>query len=1087
MTAAHTFFLKSIPLLFVLAAYGGPVGRVDPNTLRTPNYEVAGDAFVRHNGDRFNNRPLYCNQVSAIVVAGDRPLVRLGQGPVLNGTFMAALVRGDRARWLHDWTDRTSTYRPDRMAWRLKDDGFGATELILDAVPSAEGAGLALRLKIDHAQPGDRLVWVFGGAIHHKESVLHAWDVTTAGREKTLSRSFAPTDCLTNRVALDGARFVVHATTGAVANFAVAQCSVGSAGSVADAAAWGDPLKLLASSAATMPLACAVVELDGQRDEIYWTIQSVKNVRPGTLPQPTTPATFFTAGVRRAEAIGSRVVVESPDPLLDAQVAASCAVMDGVFRDGIYTHAGMRWGVPLLGWRTLFGGTAYGWHERVMMQARTCLARQLTKSDKMAAHADPRTGLSCQSTNSRLFGKGRVNMHHPWHYDMQSQFFDQLIHAWRWTGDAALETMLRPALELHLEYIRDCFDPDDDGLYESYANTWPTDDQWYNGGGTAEETAYAYTAHKAAADMARRAGDDATAKRHAARLAKIHARFMAKLWIPSKGHPGAYIEQGGHQRVHEDAWLYSIFCPIDAGMLDSFQSAQSLYYTEWGLEREKMPYGGQRVWTSNWVPSLWSLREMWPGDNYHLALAYFQTGLADEGWELLRGTFPLMAQYGPVPGDLGYPNGATDFNDCASMFCRTVVEGLFGYRPDYPSGVVTVAPQWPSTWTRASIKTPDVALKLDEGTYRIELAKPAALDLSLPVRAGKLSAVTVNGVPATWELRPGFGCSVARISVSKTNVATVVLTCEQPLPQFAAVSLEAEVGRKPDLSVVGARIVEPAVAPTNAGYHLAEALVQAGELPQRRLFKIAVKDPGAAAADAARMFKEVPAQSKWARVNLAEQFNGDVRAIFQQQYLSPRPATCSLRLATDGYSTWQMSLAKDHKAPVIDLGGVPALLEQGHQLRTPQGVPFRWDGQERNIAFTSMWDNWPREVVVPVHLQGEGIWFLLCGFTPPMQGRIANAELRLTYADQVVDKVELVPPLNFWSLCPFGRVDYDYARDGYCLPKQPPQTVQLGGNCRAILLNRRLRPGVALESVALETTSQETIIGLMGVSVLNPR
>ena len=224
---------------------------------------------------------------------------------------------------------------------------------------------------------------------------------------------------------------------------------------------------------------------------------------------------------------------------------------------------------------------------------------------------------------------------------MQSQFFDQLIHAWRWTGDPELEKMLRGALELHLEYIHDCFDPNDTGLYESYANTWPTDNQWYNGGGTAEETAYAYAGHKAALELARRAGDDAAVKRHEARLAKIHKSFMDKLWIPSKGYVGSYVEQGGHQRLHEDSWLYAIFCPIDAGMLDPCQAARSLYYTEWGLERRRCPTAASSCWTSNWVPSLWSLREMWPGDNYHLALAYFQTGLADDGWNVVRGTFPL--------------------------------------------------------------------------------------------------------------------------------------------------------------------------------------------------------------------------------------------------------------------------------------------------------------------------------------------------------------------------------------------------------------------------------------------------------------
>jgi len=50
---------------------------------------------------------------------------------------------------------------------------------------------------------------------------------------------------------------------------------------------------------------------------------------------------------------------------------------------------------------------------------------------------------------------------------------------------------------------KDCFDPDDDGLYESYINTLPTDSVWYNGGGSVEESSYAYSGHLAAMDMAR--------------------------------------------------------------------------------------------------------------------------------------------------------------------------------------------------------------------------------------------------------------------------------------------------------------------------------------------------------------------------------------------------------------------------------------------------------------------------------------------------------------------------------------------------------------------------------------------------------
>jgi hypothetical protein len=298
----------AVVLAAQVAARGGTAGRVDPETLRTPLYTPEGPAFVRHNGDRFNNRPLYCNQTSAIVVAGDRPLVRFGNGSVLDGTFMAALLRGNQARWLHDWSDVTAKYRPDRMQWILKDGRFGATTVTLDAVPPAEGPGMALRLRVENAQAGDQLLWVCGGAVQQKEGMLGAWDVTTSGRQKILTRGFSPDDCRGNRVTIDGERFIV-ASHARAKTAAVGQCSVACRIGIADAEAWSDPLKLWANAAqkpaqdpskATgknahptavvgraflpdrgslgseiaakdKPLACGVVPVDGPR-EIYWTM-----------------------------------------------------------------------------------------------------------------------------------------------------------------------------------------------------------------------------------------------------------------------------------------------------------------------------------------------------------------------------------------------------------------------------------------------------------------------------------------------------------------------------------------------------------------------------------------------------------------------------------------------------------------------------------------------------------------------------------------------------------------------------------------------------------------------------------------------
>ena len=113
------------------------------------------------------------------------------------------------------------------------------------------------------------------------------------------------------------------------------------------------------------------------------------------------------------------------------------------------------------------------------------------------------------------------------------------------------------------------------------------------------------------------------------------------------------------------------------------------------------------------------------------------------------------------------------------------------------------------------------------------------------------------------------------------------------------------------------------------------------------------------------------------------------------------------------------------------------------------------------------------------------VWLLVCGSTFPMQTRIANAEIQFRYADGLVEKLELVPPLNFWSLCPWGGSDYSYEVDKYCLPEEPPPTVWLGNNCRAMVLSWKLRPGMKLKEVTLETLSQDVVIGLMGVSLMN--
>jgi hypothetical protein len=818
---------------------------------------------------------------------------------------------------------------------------------------------------------------------------------------------------------------------------------------------------------------------------------SVESVRGA--PRASDPRRAFEQGLTKMRQVAARVVVQSPDPYLDADVASANHAVDAVYYPPVFRHGCMAWNVRLPGWRTLFGGTVFGWHDRVVEQAKFYIASQVKESPLVEADPDPALRLCNESEKSRLWGKGRI-VKDASRYDFQSQLFDQLVHAWRWTGDKDLERLLRGPLELHAEWMKDCFDPDDDGLYESYINTWPTDTVWYDGGGSVEESVYAWTAHRALEEMARRAGDAEAAGRHARRAAKIRKALFDALWLPDKGHFAAYKEQGGHGRVHEDAWLYSEFLPIDARMTSFEEAIQALHYTEWALENVRPKTGGRRVWFSNWVPSKWSARELYHGDNYHLALAYFRAGLANEGYEILRGNLLDAGFAKVVPGAQALPEGGCDFNDVLSMFCRAVVEGLFGFAPDLPQGVVRLEPAFPPEWPHASIRTPDFSLAFrrdgDVDRYSLEMARPAALEARIPVSARRVRGVSLNGAPAQWTAEPGAGCTLLRLRAPSGARFTIEVVLEGRIGPAAASDIRGKVGdtaviRPQQGKLVEVRDLHKAIRGgrlVKAGHHVVLARERVGELDRWHVIRLAVTDPEKAKAEALRTPRKAAPGAAWGLINLEPHYNGDIRTIYKQQYLSPRPKTVSVRIGVDGYSPWTFAPWK-LPVPEIDLSRLRELQSGQDRLLTPQGVPFRLFSETRNIAFTSLWDNWPRRVKVPVGRKGHVAWMLVCGSTNPMQTRIANAVLRFHYAGGAEETLDLVPPLNFWSLCPLGGRDYLYERDGFCLPPEPPPTVQLGNNCRAMVLSWRLRPGAALESVTLEALSREVVIGLMGLSL----
>ena len=125
---------------------------------------------------------------------------------------------------------------------------------------------------------------------------------------------------------------------------------------------------------------------------------------------------------------------------------------------------------------------------------------------------------------------------------------------------------------------------------------------------------------------------------------------------------------------------------------------------------------------------------------------------------------------------------ATDFADPVSLLGRTLVEGLFGLRPDYSQGVVTCAPQLPDDWDRARLEIPGFSLQAScshgVSEYTLHLERPARVRWTLPVRGQEVMAVTLDGRPVPYELEPGYGETRLTIGAGESvTTATVRLHC----------------------------------------------------------------------------------------------------------------------------------------------------------------------------------------------------------------------------------------------------------------------------------------------------------------------
>ena len=766
-----------------------------------------------------------------------------------------------------------------------------------------------------------------------------------------------------------------------------------------------------------------------------------------------------------------RIQFDTPDPFVNTIGGALVLAADGDWDGQTWLHGCIGWRMPLAGWRAGYLGDVLGWNDRAVSHFDAYAKSQVTDVEPVIPHPSQDTTLNMARAEKRwgtqMYSNGYIcrnperndQMHH---YDMNLNYIDELLWHFQYDADTAYMRKMWPVITRHLAWEKRNYDPDGDHLYDAYCCIWASDALYYSGGAVTHSSAYNYRGNKLAARIAEIIGEDPQPYRDEAEA--ILQAINNRLWLPDKGVWAEYEDAMGLKRKHDHPAVWSIYTPIDCGACTPEQAYKATQYIDKHIPHIDVENTGyQTISTSDWMPYSWSINNVAAAEVMHTALAYFEAGRAEEGYQLMKANILDQMYYGQSPanfGQISYYDAARgecyrDFGDCIGISSRTLIQGFFGIIPQALEGKCIIRPGFPSDWDYVHVKTPylEYTFRRENGRDIYEITQHFRQPLQI----------------------------ILRQNLSHGAYRDIESTCEPHQVIFSP-------------PIVGG-------VPERAGWSELElcSLATAG-MQERGNGSAAAQTPSSSpylGGETEHSFglAEPELAKRFRTINLAPYFNASVSDIFRNKYLSPRPQTTTLQIPVQGIGEWC------HPKMTAEINDSVFRNKIIKGVFTMAGVPLKSPKNGHNIIYTSLWDNYPDAVTIPLKGKAARAYLLMAGSTNHMQSRIDNGLVIVNYTDESADTLALRNPDNW---CP---IEQDYYIDGKAFKAAEPRpyrvcfgtgdvsrdlgsVVALGGDYgREIpggagqLLTMPLNPQKRLKSLTLRTLSNDVVIGLMAVTL----
>ncbi len=730
--------------------------------------EDQGDFLLVKGRYRFN-RALYGNNLASRVEAGDLPEFALYM-PGMAGNLQFVLSNKQLRKKMIDADHIETRYRPGAMYYRIKDALIGKGYIDIVVMAQADAEGMIVKIHGTDIEPEAHLYAIYGGA--SGKTFSRNGDI---GADPESGFYLLPAYCEQNFYRVEKNSFELRYQNKKNELQFIQGSFLGlSTLQISDATVLEDLSRLGKTENKGNPIIVGQYRLTKKPSYI----QIAKGQFSAAKFSEDSLVKVYEEADQKRISLAGRVKINTPDRYINNLGAALSVAADGIWESPTFLHGAVAWRMRLNAWRGAYTADALGWHDRAKEHFSSYANSQVVEPSSGPVVMDTTLHLArhLEKMGTSMFSSGYISRNPnnntvPHHYDMNLVFIDQLLSHFNYTGDVAYIKEMWPTLTRHLNWEKRNFDRDNDGLYDAYCAIWASDGLQYSGGAVTHTTAYMYRANQMMAKLAKVIGEDAAPYQQEAN--KIKKALKDRLWLQKKGHFAEFQDALGNQLVHENAGLWTIYHTADVDILDDFEGYQNLQYVTNYLPKIPIRVKGQEqhdlytLPTTTWQPYTWSINNVALAENLQTALAYWQSGRADDAYQLWKSNlmesmyhgispanFQQLSHYDAFRGEL-----YRDFADPIGVASRTLVEGLFGVHPHLLDKQLFIKPGFPSTWNFAQIEMPEwsYTYKKDNTaiTFNIKThyAMPVTLALEVPVDFTQVSAVKVNGKEVKWSLK----------------------------------------------------------------------------------------------------------------------------------------------------------------------------------------------------------------------------------------------------------------------------------------------------------------------------------------------